>query len=202
MIGGRNNTENFMIVVRCSSGINHIFVHATHYPSLPLSSAFCTHSCLVFRPHNLIFHSNRFTCSLPSPFLLSFSLLPFLCSSLGLSFHPWSPSSPPILICSSLAEGEEKERVFPQVSCIQSVGVTCGRQREKDDWRAVLWTKQIKDWYRERGFGVIEEKGKKLFLGRLVSLFLVWSFISVCKKIVYSEQIQTLCIAINLKSYA
>lgn len=127
----RTNAEN--AIRRCSSGTNHIFVQATPYPSLPLSSAFGAHSCLVFRPHNLIFHSNRFTCSTPSPFPLSLSLsLTLSVPIFGLilsSLISFIPSNPHL---SSLADGEEKERVFPQVSCIQSVGGTCGRHREKE----------------------------------------------------------------------
>jgi len=100
-----------MIVVRCSSGINHVCVHATYYPSLPPSSAFCAHSCLVFRPHNLLFHSNRFTCSLPSPLLLSFSLpSPFSAHLWAYPFipdllHPLQSSSVPL----SQKEGRERE---------------------------------------------------------------------------------------------
>lgn len=45
---------------------------------------------------------------------------------------------------------------------------------------------------------LLRRKGRSFFLGRQVSLFLVWSFIGVCKKIAYCEQIQTLCIVINL----
>lgn len=121
----RTNAENL---------INHVFVHATPYPSsLPLSSAFCAHSCLVFRPYNLIFHSNRFTCSSPSPLPLSFSLPYPLCAIL-LAYpfipdllHPLQSSSVPLL------QTGKRKRVFPQVSCIQSVGGTCGRHREREN---------------------------------------------------------------------
>lgn len=122
-----------MIAVRCSSGINHIFVHATHYPSLPLSSAFYTHSCLVFRPHNLIFHSNRFTCSLPSPFLLSFSLsITLSLPNFGLilsSLISFIPSNPHLFL--SRRRGRESfstGKLHPV--CL---GNLWKAQREKDD---------------------------------------------------------------------
>lgn len=74
---------------------------------------FSSQLVLVFWPHNLIFSlpasSHR---ALSLPLCPSLPLLSLYFHLWALSLHPLSPSSPPILICSSLHRKREKERVF------------------------------------------------------------------------------------------
>lgn len=76
-----------------------------------------------------------------------------------------------------------------------------GRERKTIEELSCGLSKIETDTERE-ALELLRRKGRSFLLGRQVSLFLVWSFIGVCKKIVHSEQIQTLCFAINVKSYA
>lgn len=90
-------------------------------PPVPFLLPLCS-PALVFWPHNLIFSPtplpNRFTRTssrrAPSPRCSPLSFLPYF-HLWALSLHPLSPSSPPILICSSLwRKGEREWESFSQ----------------------------------------------------------------------------------------
>lgn len=157
--------------------------HTIHHFLCPLLSTLTL--ALSFNP--ITWFSIPIALPVPCP-PLSFSLSLSLTLSLPIfglilsSLISFIPSNPHLFL--SRRRGRERESFSTGKLHPVCWGNLWKAQREKDDWRAVLWTKQNRDWYREKGFGVIKEKGKKLFLVRQVSLFLVWSLIKEYKKIV------------------
>lgn len=109
------------------SPLSYSHISSPPVPFLLLSCSFISSPARVFWPHNLIFSLQSVYVYLLSPCSLSLILsLSFLLyfHLWALSLHPLSPSSPPILICSSLWRKGERGREFFTASSLpgESVG--------------------------------------------------------------------------------